>query len=436
VHSVRAAWPGISSPNPTAHLAGVGEEFGMPAKGKHRRPRYRITRIGAVAGTTGAAIALPLVAATGAHAATQSTWDAVAQCESSGNWHINTGNGFYGGLQFTQSTWAGFGGTAYAARADLATEAQQIAIAEKVLAVQGPGAWPVCGPKAGLTRDSANTSSAPAASSSSSSSSTASSSTVSGTSGSTVTGHSTPAKSKSHSASSASTVSGHTYRVVSGDTLSTIATGHHVSGGWHKLYTDNKKVIGGNPDLIYPGQVLSLIKGAHASGTAKSSSSSSSASSSSSSASTAAKSTSTVKSSTSTGSGYTTPVANPVLGTPWHASGSLWQSGEHTGQDFLVPTGTRVDSVAAGTVVSAGWDGSYGNDVIIKHADGRYTLYGHLSVIKVSVGQTVSEGQEIALSGATGNVTGPHLHFEVRTTPNYGSDIDPLAYLRSHGVSI
>jgi murein DD-endopeptidase MepM/ murein hydrolase activator NlpD len=143
-----------------------------------------------------------------------------------------------------------------------------------------------------------------------------------------------------------------------------------------------------------------------------------------------------VKSSTSTASGYTTPVANPVLGTPWHASGSLWQSGEHTGQDFLVPTGTRVDSVAAGTVVSAGWDGSYGNDVIIKHADGRYTLYGHLSVIKVSVGQTVSEGQEIALSGATGNVTGPHLHFEVRTTPNYGSDIDPLAYLRSHGVSI
>jgi murein DD-endopeptidase MepM/ murein hydrolase activator NlpD len=396
----------------------------MPAKGKHRRPRYRITRIGAVAGTTGAAIALPLVAATGAHAATQSTWDAVAQCESSGNWHINTGNGFYGGLQFTQSTWAEFGGTAYAARADLATEAQQIAIAEKVLAVQGPGAWPVCGPKAGLTRDSANTSSAPAASSSSSS-------TVSGSS-STVTGHSTPAKSTSHSsASSTSTVSGRTYRVVGGDTLSTIASGHHVSGGWHKLYTDNKKVIGSNPNLIFPGQVLSLIKGSHASATAKSSASSSSSSAS---ASTAAKS--TVKSSTSTASGYTTPVANPVLGTPWHASGSLWQSGEHTGQDFLVGTGTRVNSVAAGTVVSAGWDGSYGNDVIIKHADGRYTLYGHLSVIKVSVGQTVSEGQEIALSGATGNVTGPHLHFEVRTTPYYGSDIDPLAYLRSHGVSI
>jgi len=72
-------------------------------------------------------------------------WDAVAQCESGGNWTINTGNGFYGGLQFTPSTWAAFGGTAFAPRADLATKAQQIAVAERVLDVQGPGAWPTCG---------------------------------------------------------------------------------------------------------------------------------------------------------------------------------------------------------------------------------------------------------------------------------------------------
>jgi hypothetical protein len=72
-------------------------------------------------------------------------WDAVARCESGGNWSINTGNGFYGGLQFTPSTWLAFGGAAYAPRADLATRAQQIAVAEKVLAVQGPGAWPTCG---------------------------------------------------------------------------------------------------------------------------------------------------------------------------------------------------------------------------------------------------------------------------------------------------
>jgi len=72
-------------------------------------------------------------------------WAAVARCESGGNWSINTGNGYYGGLQFSQSTWDAFGGGAFAPRADLATQGQQIAIAEKVLAVQGPGAWPVCG---------------------------------------------------------------------------------------------------------------------------------------------------------------------------------------------------------------------------------------------------------------------------------------------------
>jgi hypothetical protein len=72
-------------------------------------------------------------------------WNAVARCESGGNWSINTGNGYYGGLQFSQSTWAAYGGTAYASRADLATRSQQIAIAEKVLAAQGARAWPVCG---------------------------------------------------------------------------------------------------------------------------------------------------------------------------------------------------------------------------------------------------------------------------------------------------
>ncbi|MBC3840042.1 transglycosylase family protein [Streptacidiphilus sp. 4-A2] len=103
---------------------------------------------------TGAVVAAPvagLVTASTASAATPSTWDAVAQCESTGNWAANTGNGFYGGLQFTPSTWAAFGGTQYAASADQATEGQQIAVAENVLAAQGPGAWPVCGPQAGLT---------------------------------------------------------------------------------------------------------------------------------------------------------------------------------------------------------------------------------------------------------------------------------------------
>ncbi|TDU06475.1 transglycosylase-like protein with SLT domain [Streptomyces sp. 846.5] len=102
---------------------------------------------------TGVLVAAPvagLVTATTASAASTSTWDAVAQCESSGNWSINTGNGYSGGLQFTASTWAAYGGTQYAASADQASKDQQIAVAEKVLASQGPGAWPVCGPAAGL----------------------------------------------------------------------------------------------------------------------------------------------------------------------------------------------------------------------------------------------------------------------------------------------
>jgi len=81
-----------------------------------------------------------------------SVWDAVAACESGGNWAINTGNGFYGGLQFSGSTWTAFGGTRYASRANLASKAGQIATAQRVLAAQGPGAWPVCSRRAGLTQ--------------------------------------------------------------------------------------------------------------------------------------------------------------------------------------------------------------------------------------------------------------------------------------------
>ena len=106
------------------------------------------------AAAAGAVITLPLVGllgASSASAATPTTWDKVAQCESTGNWAINSGNGFSGGLQFTPSTWAAFGGTAYAPAAYQATQAQQITVADAVLAAQGPGAWPVCGPAAGLS---------------------------------------------------------------------------------------------------------------------------------------------------------------------------------------------------------------------------------------------------------------------------------------------
>ncbi len=101
-----------------------------------------------------------------------------------------------------------------------------------------------------------------------------------------------------------------------------------------------------------------------------------------------------------------------------------------------MPTGTSVKAVEAGEVLAAGWGGSYGYQVEIRHADGRYSQYAHLSAISVRIGQQVGTGQRIGRSGATGNVTGPHLHFEVRTGPAFGSDIDPLAYLRAGGVTI
>ncbi|MGW7557666.1 FG-GAP-like repeat-containing protein [Streptomyces rimosus] len=108
--------------------------------------------------TAAAVTALAALSATAAPAgaASVSTWDKVAQCESGGNWSINTGNGYYGGLQFSQSTWQAYGGTGYASRADLATKKEQILIGEKVLAGQGQGAWPSCGPRAGLGQDHAN----------------------------------------------------------------------------------------------------------------------------------------------------------------------------------------------------------------------------------------------------------------------------------------
>ncbi len=224
------------------------------AKGKHRRPSKAVRAV-ALAGVTGAAVAAPLMAAGNASAATASQWDAVAQCESGGNWSINTGNGFYGGLQFTNSTWAAYGGTAYAPRADLATKAQQIAVAEKVLAGQGKGAWPVCG--TGLSSTPYN-GSAPAASTKSSSSGTVTRS----------TGKQAATRSTTRTAPSASkTVTTPTgakvkkgdgeYKVVKGDTLSSIAAKHGVQGGWQKLFQLNKDIVE-DANLIYPGQQLHL----------------------------------------------------------------------------------------------------------------------------------------------------------------------------------
>ncbi|MFE0643673.1 transglycosylase family protein [Streptomyces sp. NPDC058877] len=227
------------------------------AKGKHRRPS-KAAQVVALAGVTGAAVAAPLLTAGTASAATAAEWDVVAACESGGNWAINTGNGYYGGLQFSASTWAAYGGTAYAPTANLASKSQQIAIAEKVLAGQGKGAWPSCGvglsnaSYSGGTTESAPQQAAPKPRE---------------TEQPTTRSQQRQAPEKAAPQAAKKTVTTPTgkkvkkgdgeYEVVSGDTLSKIAQAHGVKGGWAKLFELNKDVVE-NADLIYPGQQLHL----------------------------------------------------------------------------------------------------------------------------------------------------------------------------------
>ncbi|MFF3675244.1 M23 family metallopeptidase [Streptomyces sp. NPDC002120] len=134
------------------------------------------------------------------------------------------------------------------------------------------------------------------------------------------------------------------------------------------------------------------------------------------------------------------PLEKYTLSATFGKGGSMW-SHKHSGQDFAVPVGTSVKSAAAGVVVKAGPNGggdgpAYGNAIVIKHANNTYSQYAHLSKIQVRIGQKVAASQRIALSGNTGNSSGPHLHFEIRTTPNYGSAVNPVAFLRTVGVSV
>jgi nucleoid-associated protein YgaU len=227
------------------------------SKGKHRRPSKAV-RVATLAGVAGAAVAVPLVGATSASAASTSEWDQVAQCESGGNWSINTGNGYYGGLQFSSSTWSAYGGTSYASSADQASKAQQISVAEKVLAAQGKGAWPSCG--VGLSgADTSN--SAPATSSSQQQSQPQQQE----RSDSSTTTRSEQRQQPQQQESKKETVTTPTgtkvekgdgeYKVKSGDTLSKIAEAHGTN--WQKVFKLNKDIVK-DADLIYPGQQLHL----------------------------------------------------------------------------------------------------------------------------------------------------------------------------------
>ncbi len=147
-----------------------------------------------------------LLAAAPAHAVSDATWDRLAMCESSGRWHIDTGNGYYGGLQILPSTWDEAGGREYAALPHQATKRQQIAVAEKILRWQGWDAWPQCARKLDLYAVPITTS----------------------------------------------------YVVQQGDTLSSIARKFSVPGGWNAVYQMNRDAIGPNPDHVLPGTRLEL----------------------------------------------------------------------------------------------------------------------------------------------------------------------------------
>ncbi len=236
-------------------------------KGKHRRATAieRTTRIVTLAGVAGVAVAAPLMTAGTASAATASEWDRVAQCESGGNWSINTGNGYYGGLQFSASTWAAYGGKTYASQANQASKSQQIAIAEKVLKGQGKGAWPVCGK--GLSNSSYSGGGSAETPKQSTPKQTTPKQTTPKQTPKTETKKTQPKQETPRSEapvtrsergdSSVIKTGNGSYEVKSGDTLGSIAEAHNVKGGWEKLFELNKDIVS-DADLIFPGQKLKL----------------------------------------------------------------------------------------------------------------------------------------------------------------------------------
>ncbi|MCZ7431613.1 LysM peptidoglycan-binding domain-containing protein [Streptomyces sp. WMMC1477] len=221
------------------------------AKSRNRQPV--VVRLAAsLAGFAGAAVGGPVVMASSAQAASVDTWEKVAQCESSGNWRINTGNGYYGGLQFAQSSWEAAGGLRYAPRADLATKEQQIAVAERLLEMQGPGAW-ACAEEGGLTADAPPADVAPQAPGGAAAQRQPRPRPPQPQQGqSPQSQQAAPAQQDAKGQSG----KGGTYVVRPGDTLAAIAHRHGMT--WQELYARNKAVVGADPDLIFPGQRLEV----------------------------------------------------------------------------------------------------------------------------------------------------------------------------------
>lgn len=408
-------------------------------KGRHRKATKLDKAV------TGAAIAsvgvIPIAFAGDAQAASTDAWDRIAACESSGQWNRPDGDfgKSSGGLQFQPPSWTtavnylrskgvdvssfpqGQGHQAYKA-----TKQQQILAGEALLAAQGPGAW-TCNAKSGFPLQS------------------------SGTNASMFKGGTNPyGKVTTPSKPPASvpvpkpaykpappvpnnTVEKITHAVKAGDTLHKIAVLHlHNSDkdNWRSIYETNKGIIGSNPNLIFPGQVLvipnsspSKLPPARPPVTNTPG------------ANTPVSNTPPPKTTVSVSS----PLAKPAVSQSYGNARAGYTLGYHTGTDFSAPQGTPVKAVAAGTVVASDRSSAYGINVLIKHNDGTYSLYAHLSSKSAFLGKKVTAGMMIGTVGSTGtNSSGPHLHLEIRTSPTFGAGnfLDPIKWLRDKGLTI
>jgi LysM repeat protein len=371
----------------------------MP-QGKHRAPAPDHTatiKRAAAAGTILAAGGGLVAVADPARAADGGTWDRIAQCESSGNWAIHTGNGFYGGLQFTQSTWVGFGGLAYAPRADLATREQQIAVATRVQAGQGWNAWPVCSRKAGAVGTPPPAAApVPAPRVVDSDPAPAPAPAV------------TPAPAPAVTPASITSPSASKYVVVPGDYLSKI--GANVGEDWHQLYDENHGVVGVDPNLIFPGQVLAV----HATG---------------------AVTVTPPPAVVATPSAHAAAVEDPLPGHRVTFS-------NHEEVDLAAPMGAPIYAAIAGTVEFAGPAHGFGDWIVISSViDGERVdvVYGHEYPrgILVHPGEHVAAGDQIGNVGANGNATGPHVCFWIYAGGVAGGHpVAPVPWMAAHGVTL
>ena len=470
--------------------------------GRFTRPQKKGVKTAlATAVVLGAGMALPIFGSGSASAATLDEWERVAQCESGGNWNLPGGDrDSTGGLQFRVASWQdalsylrskGIDTSSYPSMPYQATKQQQVMAGEALLALQGPRAWSVtfnggahCGNAAGGALSTGSM--FEGGPNPYPNSSTPSTPKTDDDSDKTETPKSETPKSETPSKT---TTTGDKYTVKRGDTLSKIAVAQDVDGGWQALYAENKSVVGSNPNLIFPGQKLSLpavkyvvkkgdyltkiastlgVEGGWkalydknkdvigdnpnliepgmvlvVSGTTKSAPSTPSKPST---PATPSKPSTPPSTSTPSTNGWVAPLAkgtyrigdNIIIG-----SGCISRTcGGHSGLDLSAPQGTPAKAISAGTVVHAGYGYAgvaYGNHVVLKLADGKYALYGHLATSTVSKGQSVSAGQMVGTVGSTGNSSGPHLHFEIRNSPNQfsvGVFSDPISYLRSKGVTL